>query len=74
MASPGKRSPESVPVAPEAEVNTNAPVPEIPVKVNLLVKLDTPFTKSAAEFNTFPPDKPEITMPTSGTPVTEMIF
>ncbi|CAM3913696.1 hypothetical protein AQAU111925_13205 [Aquirufa aurantiipilula] len=73
MASPGNISPESVPVAPEAEVKTKAPVPELPVKVNLLVKFETPFTKSEAEFNLSPPDNPEITTPTAGTPVTVMM-
>ncbi|CAM4371129.1 hypothetical protein AQBE111736_13715 [Aquirufa beregesia] len=45
---------------PEAGVKVNVPVPIVPVKVNLLLKLATPVLKSAALFNTLDPFNPDI--------------
>ncbi|CAM3490804.1 hypothetical protein AQEC111735_11965 [Aquirufa ecclesiirivi] len=52
---------ELVPEAPPvAEAKVNVPVPAVPVKINLVVKLLTPFTKSKALFNLLVPDNPVI--------------
>ena len=49
-----------VTAVPVDGVKVNVPVPIVPVKINLLVKLATPLTKSPAAFNTAPPFKPVI--------------
>ncbi|CAM3914104.1 hypothetical protein AQAU111925_13245 [Aquirufa aurantiipilula] len=45
---------------PVAEAKVNVPVPDVPVKISLLVKLATPLTKSPAPDNLLVPVKPEI--------------
>ncbi|CAM3490912.1 hypothetical protein AQEC111735_11975 [Aquirufa ecclesiirivi] len=47
-----------VTAVPEAGVKVNVPVPMVPVKINLAVKLATPLTKSLCEFKIAPPFKP----------------
>ncbi|CAM4374620.1 hypothetical protein AQBE111736_13830 [Aquirufa beregesia] len=47
-----------VTAVPVAGVKVNVPVPIVPVKINLEVKLATPLTKSPEAFNTAPPLNP----------------
>ncbi len=45
-------------IPPVAAAKVNVPVPAVPVKINLEVRLATPLTKSKALVNLFVPDNP----------------